>query len=65
MADPVYVLRKHFMWCPVHFLMESVASMDRQDREVMSDSIVVQPVKCDATLHGATDRACIGCPGRW
>ena len=42
------LLRKHFTWCPVHSLMESVASMDAKDRAVMSSSIGVEPIQCDA-----------------
>ena len=27
------LLKAHFPWCPVHVIMESVASMDMQDRD--------------------------------
>ena len=42
------LLRRFFVWCPVHSLMESVASMDRQDRDVMTQSIGDEPLLCDA-----------------
>eukprot|EP00435_Cladocopium_sp_Y103_P062761 s423_g24.t1 len=42
------LLRQHFVWCPVHTLMESVASMDRQDRTIMSEAIGEEPLSCDA-----------------
>ena len=32
------LLSKHFPWCPVHGLMESVASMDSADKAIMSNS---------------------------
>ena len=41
-------VRLHFPWCQVHGLMESVSSMDPQDRQVMSASFGSQPWKCDA-----------------
>lgn len=41
-------VKLHFKWCPVYTIMESVASMDKEDMDVMSDSIGVQPLKCDA-----------------
>ena len=42
------LLRKHFSWCQVHALMESVASMDPQDRQVMSEGFGGEPWLCDA-----------------
>lgn len=39
---------RYFPWCAVHSLMESVASMDVKDREVMCDSFGCQPWSCDA-----------------
>lgn len=41
-------VKKHFVWCPTHMLMESVASMDVKDREVMSTDFGDSPWKCDA-----------------
>ena len=40
--------RQKFPWAQVHYLMESVASMDPQDREVMSKSIGVLPWRIDS-----------------
>lgn len=42
------LLKQRFRWCPVHTLMESVQSMDKQDRQVMSNEIGVEPIACDA-----------------
>lgn len=42
------LLKEHFPWCPVHVLMESVASMDREDKDVMSHSFGDQPWEIDA-----------------
>ena len=42
------LFRRHFCWCPVFGLMESVASMDRTDRDVMSKSFGKDPLLCDA-----------------
>lgn len=42
------LVKQHFTWCPVHWLMESVASMDKSDRDVMSEKVGTDPVKCDA-----------------
>ena len=42
------LLKKVFSWCPVFSLMESVASMDATDRDVMSQAIGGQPLHCDA-----------------
>ena len=41
-------VKEGFNWCPVYVLMESVASMDKQDREVMSEGIDAEPIRCDA-----------------
>lgn len=41
-------VKRFFVWCPVFVLMESVASMDRGDREIMSHGIGEEPVRCDA-----------------
>ena len=37
-----------FPWAQVHYLMESVASMDKPDREAMSESIGATPYKIDS-----------------
>ena len=37
-----------FPWCQVHSLMESVASMDAADRDVMSAGFGSDPWRCDA-----------------
>lgn len=42
------LVKQHFVWCPTYVLMESVASMDKQDRDQMSNGIGCQPVRCDA-----------------
>eukprot|EP00438_Fugacium_kawagutii_P015211 Skav213597 [mRNA] locus=scaffold77:213673:216130:- [translate_table: standard] len=42
------LLQRHFRWCPVHTLMESVSSMDSSDRNIMSQGIGRDPVHCDA-----------------
>ena len=41
--------KKHFAWCPVYSLMESVASMDTVDRQVMSAGFGCEPLWCDAS----------------
>lgn len=41
-------VKKHFAWCPVFVLMESVASMDKKDRDIMSAGIGTKPIMCDA-----------------
>ena len=41
-------VKKNFPWCPVFVLMESVASMDQRDRDIMSAAIGGSPLKCDA-----------------
>eukprot|EP00438_Fugacium_kawagutii_P032712 Skav229132 [mRNA] locus=scaffold1875:29835:33416:+ [translate_table: standard] len=38
-----------FPWCAVHSIMESVSSMDKQDRDVMSSSFGCDPIMCDAS----------------
>lgn len=43
------LIRQFFPWCPVYTLMESVASMDRQDRDVMSAAYGSEPFVCDAS----------------
>ena len=51
----------------VHYLMESVASMDPQDREVMSKSIGVLPWRidsCGVALYVIGPDS-IGSPGNW
>eukprot|EP00438_Fugacium_kawagutii_P028761 Skav220381 [mRNA] locus=scaffold896:127637:129049:- [translate_table: standard] len=42
------LLRQTFRWCPTHDLVESVASMDLADKQVMSEAIGSSPVQCDA-----------------
>ena len=42
------LFKECFPWAPVHSLMESVASMDEKDRQVMSDHFEDEPWKCDA-----------------
>lgn len=42
------LLKKTFVWCPVFTLMESVASMDTADREIMSKAVGMTPVSCNA-----------------
>ncbi len=42
------LFKRAFPWAPVHSLMESVASMDEEDRQVMSDHFEDVPWKCDA-----------------
>lgn len=41
-------VKRHFAWCPVYVLMESVASMDKRDRDIMSEGIGSSPIMCDA-----------------
>ena len=45
------LLRKLFCWCPVYTFMESVASMDANDREAMSQAIGMNPLSCKLALH--------------
>eukprot|EP00438_Fugacium_kawagutii_P005457 Skav215026 [mRNA] locus=scaffold966:479153:485299:- [translate_table: standard] len=42
------LLRECFPWAQVHTLMESVASMDGEDRETMSSGFGAEPYYCDA-----------------
>ena len=42
------LIRRHFTWGAVHCLMESVSSMDRCDRDIMSSDFGQQPVSIDA-----------------
>ena len=42
------LLRRHFPWCQVHSLMESVASMDKADKDTMSADFGEDPWRCDA-----------------
>jgi len=44
----VELARHYFPWAQVHGLMESVASMDRKDQDVMSAGFGCEPWKCDA-----------------
>ena len=41
-------VKKHFPWCPTYVMMESVASMDKVDRDIMTQAIGCLPLKCDA-----------------
>ena len=41
------LLKKYFPWAQVHRLMESVASMDEQDRRLMSESVGCTPYIID------------------
>jgi len=42
------LVRRFFPWAQVHAIMESVASMDKADRDVMSSSFGDEPWGCDA-----------------
>eukprot|EP00435_Cladocopium_sp_Y103_P025953 s2172_g6.t1 len=42
------LLKRHFCWCPIFTLMESVASMDRKDRDTMSEAVGMSPLSCNA-----------------
>lgn len=42
------LVRRAFPWCQVQCIMESVASMDADDRDIMSEDFGVSPWKCDA-----------------
>lgn len=44
----VALFRQFFPWAQVHFLGESVASMDTSDRSVMSEAFQETPWKCDS-----------------
>ena len=41
-------VKRFFKWCPVFVIMESVASMDVEDRQVMSAAFGGDAIKCDA-----------------
>ena len=43
------LVRKYFRWCQVHFMMESVFSMDEKDRTVMSAHMEVVPYMVEAS----------------
>ena len=43
------LLKKEFFWAQVQMLMESVASMDPQDRHVMSESVQLTPWRVDSS----------------
>ena len=42
------LLQRAFPWAQVHALMESVASMDKDDRDIMSNSVDLEPMLIDA-----------------
>lgn len=42
------LLRHHFKWCPVHRLVENVASLDVKDCQAMSSAYGTTPWKIDA-----------------
>ena len=42
------LVRKRFIWAQVQLLMESVASMDKGDRQVMSTAVELQPWRIDS-----------------
>ena len=50
------LVQRHFPWCQVHCLMESVASMDTEDRDTMSADYGDQPWRCDAGTMTWTSR---------
>ena len=43
-----HLFQVYFPWCQIHVLMESVASMDSEDQQVMSREFGDTPWKCDA-----------------
>eukprot|EP00438_Fugacium_kawagutii_P018751 Skav204390 [mRNA] locus=scaffold2947:77112:80753:+ [translate_table: standard] len=43
------LVARAFPWCAVHSIMESVYSMDIEDRDVMSASFGCEPILCDAS----------------
>ena len=45
----VQLVRRHFPWAQVRSLMESVASMDLQDQEYMSQAVGLEPLYIDAS----------------
>ena len=59
---PVYEIScANFLLVPSYTLMESVASMDANDREAMSQAIGMNPLSCKlATSPGVNDRGCTG-----
>ena len=50
------LVQRHFPWCQVHCIMESVASMDAQDRDIMSADFGDSPWYCDAGTLTWTSR---------
>ena len=50
------LLRRSFPWCQVHCLMESVASMDQLDRDIMTADYGDEPWRCDAGTLSWTSR---------
>eukprot|EP00438_Fugacium_kawagutii_P010156 Skav235744 [mRNA] locus=scaffold1612:147414:153104:- [translate_table: standard] len=42
------LLQQCFPWCAVYSIMESVASMDNEDRALMSEAFGSEPLLCDA-----------------
>ena len=42
------LVEKEFFWAQVHLLMESVASMNIEDREIMSEAVELRPWKIDS-----------------
>ena len=42
------IVARVFYWAQVHLLMESVASMDREDRSIMSAAVGLQPYRLDS-----------------
>ena len=51
-----HLVERHFPWCQVHCIMESVASMDAQDRDIMSADFGDSPWFCDAGTLTWTSR---------
>ena len=58
------LVKEAFAWCPVERLMESVASMDKQDRDTMSAGVGCKPLLMQVTSHGAEGLACTGPHGK-
>ena len=48
------LVQYHFPWAQVHTLMESVASMDEVDKDIMSQSFGDWPWSCDAGTRART-----------
>ena len=42
------LLQETFSWCPVHFVMESVSSMDEKDRAIYSRAVGILPYQIDS-----------------